>query len=140
MVHRANPVADLQCIRMFQRALQPLLRRRDGGQPVIMARTQRRQRCRQCTASAVGMACRHARCGETLRQLCLAGNGITCLSDYMMQKDIDNGDLVPLFVPQVMRIAMPIHAVYYSDQAVSTRIRCFIDFLGEKMAQPASSE
>jgi len=78
--------------------------------------------------------------GETLRQLCLAGNGITCLSDYMIQKDIDNGDLVPLFVPQVMRIAMPIHAVYYSDQAVSTRIRCFIDFLSEKMAQPASSE
>src|SRR5476649_598158 len=35
----------------------------------------------------------------------------------------------------VMRIAMPLHAVYYSDQTVSTRIRCFIDFLSEKLAK-----
>lgn len=71
--------------------------------------------------------------GETLRQLCLAGNGIACLSDFMCRKDIKRGDLVELLVPDVMRIAMPIHAVYYSDQAVSTRIRCFIDFLTEKL-------
>lgn len=71
--------------------------------------------------------------GETLRQLCLAGNGIACLSDFMCRKDIKRGDLIELLVPDVMRIAMPIHAVYYSDQAVSTRIRCFIDFLTEKL-------
>lgn len=71
--------------------------------------------------------------GETLRQLCLAGNGIACLSDFMTRKDIEKGDLVELLIPDVMRIAMPIHAVYYSDQSVSTRIRCFIDFLSEKM-------
>jgi len=71
--------------------------------------------------------------GETLRQLCLTGNGIACLSDFMIKQDVDKGDLVELLVPAVMRIAMPMHAVYYSDQAVSTRIRCFIDFLSEKL-------
>lgn len=75
--------------------------------------------------------------GETLRQLCLAGNGIACLSDFMCRKDIERGDLVELLIPDVMRIAMPIHAVYYSDQAVSTRIRCFIDFLTEKLGKTA---
>lgn len=72
--------------------------------------------------------------GETLRQLCLAGNGISCLSDFMTHKDVVNGDLVELLVPDLMRIAMPLHAVYYSDQSVSTRIRCFIDFLSEKLS------
>ncbi len=72
--------------------------------------------------------------GETLRLLCMAGNGIACLSDFMIQKDIARGDLVELLVPDVMRIAMPMSAVYYSDQAVSARIRCFIDFLSEKLS------
>lgn len=71
--------------------------------------------------------------GETLRQLCLRGNGIACLSDFMTQPDVQRGDLVELLVPDIMRIAMPLHAVYYSDQTVSTRIRCFIDFLSEKL-------
>ena len=29
--------------------------------------------------------------GETLRQLCLSGNGIACLSDFMINKDIERG-------------------------------------------------
>lgn len=73
--------------------------------------------------------------GETLRRLCLEGNGIACLSDFMTEEDVQRGDLVKLLVPEVMRIAMPLHAVYYSDQTVSTRIRCFIDFLSEKLAK-----
>ncbi len=76
----------------------------------------------------------YAGSGETLRQLCLQGNGIACLSDFMTRKDIEKGDLVELLLPDVMRIAMPLHAVYYSDQAVSTRIRSFVDFLSEKLS------
>lgn len=71
--------------------------------------------------------------GETLRQLCLMGSGIACLSDFMIRADVQRGDLIELLVPDVTRIAMPLHAVYYSDQTVSTRIRCFIDFLSEKL-------
>ncbi|MFZ4834989.1 DNA-binding transcriptional regulator YafC [Rouxiella sp. Mn2063] len=77
--------------------------------------------------------------GETLRQLCLEGNGIACLSDFMIDKDIERGDLVELLLPDVMRIAMPMHAVYYSDQAVSSRIRCFIDFLSQRLGEEPGS-
>lgn len=71
--------------------------------------------------------------GETIRRLCLQGNGIACLSDFMTDEDIARGDLIKLLVPETIRISMPLHAVYYTDRNVSTRIRCFIDFLAEKM-------
>ena len=33
--------------------------------------------------------------GETQRHLCLHGNGIACLSDFMSDEDVKRGDLVP---------------------------------------------
>lgn len=74
--------------------------------------------------------------GETLRQLCLSGNGIACLSDFQVDKDIQAGNLIELFVDKRIAVPMPVNAVYYSDRAVSTRIRAFIDFLVENMQQP----
>lgn len=67
--------------------------------------------------------------GETLKQLCLSGNGIACLSDYMIDREIARGDLVELMADKRLPVEMPFSAVYYSDRAVSTRIRAFIDFL-----------
>ena len=69
--------------------------------------------------------------GETLKQLCLNGNGIACLSDYMVDKEIASGELVELLADKRLPVEMPFSAVYYSDRAVSTRIRAFIDFLSE---------
>ena len=69
--------------------------------------------------------------GETLKQLCLSGNGIACLSDYMVDKEIARGEFVELLADKRMPVEMPFSAVYYSDRAVSTRIRAFIDFLSE---------
>ncbi|HAU5678118.1 TPA: LysR family transcriptional regulator [Citrobacter freundii] len=69
--------------------------------------------------------------GETLKQLCLSGNGIACLSDYMIDKEIAQGELVELLADKRLPVEMPFSAVYYSDRAVSTRIRAFIDFLSE---------
>ncbi|KMJ45671.1 DNA-binding transcriptional regulator YafC [Xenorhabdus khoisanae] len=69
--------------------------------------------------------------GETLKQLCVTGNGIACLSDYMIDKEIASGVLVELLAEKRLPVAMPLNAVYYSDQAVSPRIRAFIDFLSE---------
>lgn len=69
--------------------------------------------------------------GETLKQLCLEGNGIACLSDYMIDKEIARGELVELMADKCLPVEMPFSAVYYSDRAVSTRIRAFIDFLSE---------
>ncbi|WP_061708088.1 DNA-binding transcriptional regulator YafC [Pseudenterobacter timonensis] len=74
--------------------------------------------------------------GETLKQLCLSGNGIACLSDYMIDKEIASGELVELLNDVRLPVEMPFSAVYYSDRAVSTRIRAFIDFLSEHVKQP----
>jgi DNA-binding transcriptional LysR family regulator len=69
--------------------------------------------------------------GETLKHLCIAGNGIACLSDFMIDREIADGTLVEIFADRVLPIEMPFNAVYYSDRAVNMRIRSFIDFLGE---------
>lgn len=69
--------------------------------------------------------------GETLKQLCIAGNGIACLSDFMIDREINDGTLVEIFADKVLPVEMPFNAVYYSDRAVNMRIRSFIDFLGE---------
>lgn len=74
--------------------------------------------------------------GETIKQLCLTGNGIACLSDYMIDKEIANGEVVELLAEHRLPVEMPFSAVYYSDRAVSTRIRAFIDFLSEHVKQP----
>lgn len=73
--------------------------------------------------------------GETLKQLCLMGNGIACLSDYMINKEITEGKFVELLTDKLLPVEMPFSAVYYSDRAVSTRIRAFIDFLSEHVKQ-----
>lgn len=69
--------------------------------------------------------------GEVLRQLCLKGNGIACLSNFMVQKDIENGDLVTVMQGQ-MQSPHPrelVQAVYYRNTALSSRIKVFIDFI-----------
>lgn len=71
--------------------------------------------------------------GETQRRLCLEGNGIACLSDFMIQQDLQRGDLIPILQEHTLPVAMPINAVYYSDQAVSNRLRCFIDFINDRL-------
>jgi len=73
--------------------------------------------------------------GETLKQLCLSGNGIACLSDYMINKELEKGDLIEILPDKRLPVEMPFSAVYYSDRAVSTRIRAFIDFLSEHVKQ-----
>lgn len=76
--------------------------------------------------------------GETLKQLCLTGNGIACLSDYMIDRELASGELVEVLSDQRLPVEMPFSAVYYSDRAVSTRIRAFIDFMSEHINQSRS--
>lgn len=71
--------------------------------------------------------------GETQRHLCLHGNGIACLSDFMSDEDVKRGDLVPLLLEDTLPLEMPINAVYYSDSAVSNRLRSFIDFISDRL-------
>ncbi|ANQ28135.1 LysR family transcriptional regulator [Vibrio natriegens] len=74
--------------------------------------------------------------GETVRQLVLAGNGIACLSGFMVKKDIEEGRLVPLLeserFPDIGR--EQVNAVYYKSSSVSKRISAFIDFIQPKLS------
>jgi len=72
--------------------------------------------------------------GETLKRLCMSGNGIACLSDYMINKELESGELVEVLADKRLPVQMPFSAVYYSDRAVSTRIRAFIDFVSEYLS------
>lgn len=71
--------------------------------------------------------------GETLRQLALAGQGIACLAEFMTRADIEAGRLVKVLVGSYTGHRQQIHAVYYRNTQLSQRIRCFLDFLQQKL-------
>lgn len=71
--------------------------------------------------------------GETLRHLALAGAGIVCLADFMTAQDRQCGDLVQLLVRDTVEVRQPVHAVYYRNTQVAARIRCFLEFLAQRI-------
>jgi DNA-binding transcriptional LysR family regulator len=73
--------------------------------------------------------------GETLRQLALAGAGIVCLADFMTRADRARGDLQELLIRDTVEVRQPIHAVYYRNTALASRIACFLDYLGGQLAE-----
>ncbi|MDN2664774.1 LysR family transcriptional regulator [Psychromonas sp. 14N.309.X.WAT.B.A12] len=74
--------------------------------------------------------------GESVRQLAIAGNGIACLSAFMVQKDIEAGLLIPLLADQkqVSHDREQINAVYYKSSAIARRISAFIDYIQPKLS------
>ncbi|BAN98195.1 lysR family transcriptional regulator [Plautia stali symbiont] len=73
--------------------------------------------------------------GETLRQLALAGQSIVRLSDFVSREDRASGRLVQVLENDTRELRLPIHAVYYRNQSLSSRITCFLDFLREKIQE-----
>lgn len=73
--------------------------------------------------------------GETIRQLCLQGNGIALLSDFMVAKDIREDNLVSLLEGSVSspHPREQINAVYYKNSALSSRISAFLDYIQDKL-------
>src|SRR5690606_38081 len=71
--------------------------------------------------------------GETLRQLALAGEGLVCLSDFMSSIDRAEGRLVQVLTEQTVPASQPVHAVYYRNTALASRITCFLDYLSEHL-------
>ncbi|MEZ9888402.1 LysR substrate-binding domain-containing protein [Vibrio breoganii] len=73
--------------------------------------------------------------GETVRQLVLEGNGVACLSGFMVNKDIEAGRLVSLLEGDKMSNTGRelVNAVYYRSSTVSKRISAFIDFIQPKL-------
>ncbi|MGE8644721.1 LysR substrate-binding domain-containing protein [Acinetobacter vivianii] len=73
--------------------------------------------------------------GETVRQLCLRGQGIARLSEFEIWKDLNEGHLVALFEDQIEHSYQRIHAVYYQQEHLPKRVRLFIEFLTEQLSQ-----
>lgn len=76
--------------------------------------------------------------GETLRQLALDGAGIVCLSDFMTAQDREAGRLVQVLARQTLDVEQPIHAVYYRNTAISSRIASFVDYMIEVLGGGSS--
>lgn len=74
--------------------------------------------------------------GETIRQLCLAGQGLALLSEFMIQSDLARGDLVSVLAPCVItpNAREPVHAVYYRNTALSSRISAFLDYIAPRLS------
>jgi len=75
--------------------------------------------------------------GETLRQLALADVGIVCLADFMTGADRHRGELVQILAQHTVEVRQPIHAVYYRNTALASRITCFLDYLGDRLGGQA---
>lgn len=71
--------------------------------------------------------------GETILKLALAGEGIACLADFMTQSDRARGDLVQVLVHDTVDVRQPIHAVYYRNTQLSSRITCFLDYASSRL-------
>ncbi|ARP81271.1 LysR family transcriptional regulator [Bordetella genomosp. 8] len=75
--------------------------------------------------------------GETLRQLALAGQGLACLADFMTREDRRRGDLVQVLARDTVELRQPVHAVYYRNTQLASRIACFLDYVAEQMRAQA---
>lgn len=75
--------------------------------------------------------------GEIIRQLTLAGQGIARISDFVSHQDLAEGRLKEVLVQQTHDIRLPVHAVYYRNAELASRITCFLDFLHEEIASQA---
>lgn len=74
--------------------------------------------------------------GETVRQLALAGNGIACLSGFMVKEDMAAGRLIPILEQDKLANTdrERVNAVYYKSSSVSKRISAFIDFIQPRLS------
>lgn len=73
--------------------------------------------------------------GETIRQLAVSGNGIACLSGFMVHEDIASGALITLLDSYRLINAdrEQINAVYYQSSTVAKRVSVFLDFIKPRL-------
>ncbi|MBY6186464.1 LysR family transcriptional regulator [Marinobacter hydrocarbonoclasticus] len=74
--------------------------------------------------------------GELLRAMALAGQGIACLSNFMVAKDLAAGRLVTVMAGQLTPIAdrERVNAVFYQNSVLAERIRVFLDFIQPRLS------
>lgn len=75
--------------------------------------------------------------GETLGQLAAAGVGITRVGAFSVAEEIATGQLVPLLEEFNPGDVEAIHAVFVGGSNTPARVRAFVDFLAERLGNPA---
>tara|TARA_R110001583_G_scaffold137631_2_gene289243 strand:+ start:1353 stop:2237 length:885 start_codon:yes stop_codon:yes gene_type:complete len=73
--------------------------------------------------------------GEVLRQSCLAGEGICCLSSFMIRQDLAERRLISVLA-DTMQSPHPreqVQAVYYRNTSLSARVNAFVEFIRPKL-------
>jgi DNA-binding transcriptional LysR family regulator len=68
----------------------------------------------------------------TLKLAILGGVGVGLLPDYMCHPDLLAGRLVPVLPGWNPRPGL-MHAVFASRRGLAPAVRCFLDFLGERL-------
>ncbi|MFD1382459.1 LysR family transcriptional regulator [Rhodanobacter aciditrophus] len=73
--------------------------------------------------------------GETMRQLCLHGQGLALMSEFMIKQDVTAGRLVSVLEDVVVspNERELVHAVYYRNTALSSRIQAFLDYISDRL-------
>ena len=74
--------------------------------------------------------------GETVRQLCVANQGVALLSHFMIGDDLKTGKLIEVLPNSIItpNNREVVQAVYYKNSAVSSRIVAFLDFIKPKLS------
>lgn len=72
---------------------------------------------------------------EGCHAACLAGGGITLLSDWNIAEDVRDGRLVPVHIPDGEPETLAIWAVYPTTRLVPPKVRVFISAIREALAE-----
>ena len=73
--------------------------------------------------------------GETLRRMALEGLGIARLGWFQVGEDVRDNRLVPLLEDFHAGELQGVYAVFFGAKHTSARVRCFVDFLVEKIGR-----
>jgi len=69
---------------------------------------------------------------EMMISLCLAGQGIIRMPLFNLREEVEAGKLIPLF-EDLMPINIGVYLVYPSRKNMPAKLKCFIDFIMEKL-------
>ncbi len=73
--------------------------------------------------------------GESLAQLARAGIGVARVGRFAVVDDLASGALVPLLESFNPQDREPLHALFVGGTAMAARVRVFVDFLVERLAE-----
>ncbi|WP_079436124.1 LysR family transcriptional regulator [Zoogloea sp. LCSB751] len=71
--------------------------------------------------------------GETLAFLARTGNGIACLSDFLVRDDLSAGSLIEVLPDAVLPWKQPVWAVFYRQGFLAARVAHFVDYLATQL-------